>query len=222
MSKIVTTEYTIDKIAAPNLPLAPREWDQRFQDQFANVLRLYFNRLDDFIARLKASDAASSDGSGLSFPSGAFHDTTTQTQTTVNTAKAVTFNATDYSNGVALGTTTSHVVVSKAGYYNFQFSAQLDKASGATASIWIWPKVNGSNITASASKVSIQGTTAESVPSWNFVLPMNANDYFELYWLTDDTNVQIKYEAGFGVAPNNVPAIPSVILTATFVSALPA
>jgi hypothetical protein len=55
MTSIVTTEYTIDKIAAPSLPLAPDEWDRRYQDQFANVLRLYFNRIDDFIARLNTS-----------------------------------------------------------------------------------------------------------------------------------------------------------------------
>jgi hypothetical protein len=55
MSYIVTTEYVIDKIAAPSLPLAPDQWDRRYQDQFANVLRLYFNRLDDFIARLDTS-----------------------------------------------------------------------------------------------------------------------------------------------------------------------
>ena len=221
MTYIVTTDYAINKIAAPNLPLAPEQWDKHYQDQFSNTLRLYFNRIDDFIARLAVSGTPSADGSGLTFPSGAFHDATTQTQVATNTAKAITFNATDYSSGVALGTPTSRVVISIAGYYNFQFSAQLDKASGATASIWIWPKVNGANIVASASKVSIQGTTAESVPAWNFVLPMNAGDYFELYWMTDDTNVQLKYEAGFGTAPNDVPAIPSVILTATFVSALP-
>ena len=55
MTLIVTTDYQIDKIAAPNLPLAPDQWDRRFQDQYSNVLRLYFNRLDDFIARLMAS-----------------------------------------------------------------------------------------------------------------------------------------------------------------------
>jgi len=55
MSYIVTTEYVIDRIAAPNLPLAPEQWDKRYQDQFANVLRLYFNRLDNFISRLEAS-----------------------------------------------------------------------------------------------------------------------------------------------------------------------
>jgi hypothetical protein len=55
MTNIVTTNYVIDKIAAPNLPLAPQEWARRYQDQFANVLRLYFNRLDDFISRLNIS-----------------------------------------------------------------------------------------------------------------------------------------------------------------------
>jgi hypothetical protein len=55
MTFIVTTDYAINKIASPNLPLAPDEWDRRYQDQFANVLRLYFNRIDDFIARLNAS-----------------------------------------------------------------------------------------------------------------------------------------------------------------------
>lgn len=220
MTYIVTTDYAINKIAAPSLPLAPQQWNPQYQDQFSNILRLYFNRIDDFIARLAVSGAV--DPSLINFPCGAFHDTTTQTQTATSTAKAITFNATDYSNGVSIGTPTSRIVVSSAGYYNFQFSAQLDKASGATASTWIWPKVNGANITASASKVSIQGTTAENVPAWNFVLPLNANDYFELYWMTDDTAVQLKYEAGFGTAPNNVPEIPSVILTTTFVSALPA
>ena len=56
MTFVVTTNYEIEKVAAPNLPLAPDEWDRRFQDQYSNVLRLYFNRLDNFTARLLASD----------------------------------------------------------------------------------------------------------------------------------------------------------------------
>lgn len=55
MTYVVTTDYKIDKIAAPNLPLAPDQWDKRFHDQYSNVLRLYFNRIDDFIARLMAT-----------------------------------------------------------------------------------------------------------------------------------------------------------------------
>ena len=32
---------------APNLPIAPVEYNQQFQDQFSNVLRLYFNQIDN-------------------------------------------------------------------------------------------------------------------------------------------------------------------------------
>ena len=32
---------------APNLPIAPVEYNQQFQDQFNNVLRLYVNQLDN-------------------------------------------------------------------------------------------------------------------------------------------------------------------------------
>ena len=214
---MATTNRIINP-APPNLPLGTQEYERRFQDQYSNVLRLYFNQLRNSLTELFGNAG----GRFLAFPYGAFQDNTTQTAASANVAYTITFNTTDSSNGVYIGTPTSRVVVENAGIYNFQFSAQLDKTSGASASIWIWPRVNGTNIPDSASKVAIQGTTAESVPSWNFVLPMNAGDYFELVWLTDDNKVVLKHEAGFGVAPNNVPEIPSVILTATFVSALPA
>ena len=215
---IVVSEFEINQVAAPNLPLAPAQYNSQYADQLNNVLRLYFNRLDAILAQLKTSDAV--DPASINFPCGGFQDNTTQTAASINVAYPITFNTTDFSNGVSVGTPTSHIVVDKEGLYNFQFSAQLDKASGAAASIWIWPRVDGVNIADSASKVSIQGTTAESVPSWNFILPMNAGSYFQLMWLTDDTNVVLKHEAGFGVAPNDVPEIPSVILTVTYVSGL--
>jgi hypothetical protein len=55
MTFIVTSDYALNKIAAPSLPLAPQQWNPQYQDQYSNVLRLYFNRLDDFIARLMAN-----------------------------------------------------------------------------------------------------------------------------------------------------------------------
>lgn len=215
---IVTSEFELNQVAAPNLALAPMEYSSKYQDQLNNILRLYFNRLDAILAQLKTSDGV--DPALIAFPYGSFQDNTTQTAASVNVAYPITFNTTDYASGVSRGTPTSKIVVDNAGYYNFQFSAQLDKTSGATANIWIWPRVDGVNIPDSASKVSIQGTSAESVPAWNFVLPMNAGSYFQLMWLTDDTNVVLKHEAGFGTAPNDVPEIPSVILTVTYVSGL--
>lgn len=33
---------------APNLPIGPVEYDQRYEDQLLNALRLYFNQIDNF------------------------------------------------------------------------------------------------------------------------------------------------------------------------------
>ena len=199
-------------VVQPRLPAAPNEYNAEFIEQYSNILRLYFNQLDNLTGVLLGETG----GRYIRFPYGAFHDTTTQTAAATGTAYAVTFNATDLANEVTIGSPTSRIVVSNAGIYNFQFSLQLDKASGASGHTYIWARVNGSDIANSASEVAIQGTTAENVAAWNFVLPMNANDYFQLMWSVDDTNIQIKAVAA--AAP--VPAIPSVILTTTFVSAL--
>jgi len=58
MSLIVTTEYELNRVVAPNLPLAPMQYDSRYQEQFNNVLRLYFNRLDSLLAQLMATTSS--------------------------------------------------------------------------------------------------------------------------------------------------------------------
>lgn len=199
-------------VVSPRLPAAPNEYNAQFIEQYSNILRLYFNQLDGLTGALLGE----SGGRYVRFPYGAFHDTTTQTAAATGTAYAVTFNSTDLSNDVSIGSPTSKIVVANAGIYNFQFSLQLDKSSGAAGHTYIWARVNGTDVAYSAGEVAIQGTTAENIPAWNFVLSMNANDYFQLMWSVDDVNIQLKAVAA--AAP--VPAIPSVILTATFVSAL--
>ena len=199
-------------VVAPRLPAAPSEYEPQFIEQYSNILRLYFNQLDSLTGALLGE----SGGRYVRFPYGAFHDTTTQTAAATGTAYAVTFNSTDLSNDVSIGSPTSKIVVANAGIYNFQFSLQLDKSSGAAGHTYIWARVNGVDVANSASEVAIQGTTAENIVAWNFVLSMNALDYFQLMWSVDDANIQLKAVAA--AAP--VPAIPSVILTTTFVSAL--
>jgi hypothetical protein len=55
MSFIVTTEFELNKVAAPNVPLPPVEYDRQYFDQMLNVLRLYFNRIDALNTQLMAS-----------------------------------------------------------------------------------------------------------------------------------------------------------------------
>jgi hypothetical protein len=147
---------------------------------------------------------------------GSFYDTTTQTAAVVNTAYAMTLNSTAESNGVTVGSPTSRIYVANDGVYNIQFSAQLDKAAGSTGNIYIWLDINGTAVANSASHVAIQGTSAETIAAWNWVVSLDAGQYFRIMWSVDDTNVQIT--AVGASAP--VPAIPSVILTVTQVNNL--
>ena len=142
---------------------------------------------------------------------GVFYDTTTQTAAAINTAYPITFNTTDISLGVTRGTPTSRIYVDRPGAYNFQFSIQLDKTTASAKDVWIWYRLNGVDAANSATQVTLAGTNAAVVAAWNFVLKMNAGDYFELVWSTSDTSCQILNFAA--AAP--VPAVPSVILTVT-------
>lgn len=147
---------------------------------------------------------------------GAFSDTTTQTIVSANAAYAMTFNTTDEANGVTVGSPTSRLVVAEQGVYNVQFSAQLDKAAGGAATVHIWLRKNGTNVANTASKVVIQGTAAETVAAWNFVIQLEPTNYVELMWSSDDTDVVLLAASATSVWP----AIPSVICTVTQVNNL--
>jgi len=140
---------------------------------------------------------------------GSFFDTTTQTATVINTATAITFNTTDLSNGVFIGSPTSRIIVDSEGLYNFALSFQIDKTSGGTAEFYIWFRLNGVNIANSAGFIRIQGNNAEIFSAYNLFLELKANDYVEIMFSVTDLSVEVLAVAA--TAP--VPAIPSIILT---------
>jgi hypothetical protein len=53
---IVISEFEINQVAAPNLPLATEEYSRAYTDQLNNVLRLYFNRIDLILDQLKTDE----------------------------------------------------------------------------------------------------------------------------------------------------------------------
>jgi hypothetical protein len=149
-------------------------------------------------------------GSG-SLRYGTFFDTTDQTAAAINTGYPITFNNTDLSEGVYLGTPTSRIYVNRPGAYNFQFSLQLVSTNASSKDIYIWARINGTDVADSATKITMKGSGEAYVAAWNFVLRMDTNDYFELVWATSSTTVEIHADAATAFCP----AIPSVIMTVT-------
>jgi len=51
-SVVLVSKTTLTRVKSPTLPLAPTEYQQKHQDDVANVLRLYFNQLDSLVNQL--------------------------------------------------------------------------------------------------------------------------------------------------------------------------
>lgn len=140
-----------------------------------------------------------------------------------STALAIPFDTTDTSNQVALDPlNNTKVVFSVAGYYNIQFSIQLINATSSIDNVTLWFRQNTVDIPQTGGVVSIPskhaGGVGAAIISWNLIVAVNAGDNIQLMMHSNSGNtVAATYPPG--TAPVH-PASPSVILTATFVSAL--
>ena len=120
----------VSGIAPPNLPVAPGQYERRYQDQFSNALRLFFNSLTNEI--------------NSPLPHASYFDTTTQTNPVADAVNLFTYNSVSSQFQIGRGNPTSKVYVIDTGLYNFQFSAQLDKTGGSASAVYIWPRVTES------------------------------------------------------------------------------
>ena len=140
-----------------------------------------------------------------------------------STALAIPYDTTDTSNQVALDPAdNTKVVFAIPGYYNIQFSIQLLNCTGSIDNVTLWFRKNTNDIAQTAGVVSVPskhaGGVGAAIISWNLVVAVNAGDNIQLMMASQTGNtVAATYPPG--TAPVR-PAAPSVILTATFVSAL--
>jgi hypothetical protein len=144
---------------------------------------------------------------------GAFCSTGSQTNPTPNVSRSMQLETTELSDGVSI-VSGSRITVAHPGVYNLQFSAQLEKTDNGVNTVYIWFKKNGTNIPRSTTSIDVlkqAGGSGRFVAAWNYVDTFNAGDYIEIIWQSDDTNMQLAFDA----AASNYPSIPSVIATLT-------
>jgi hypothetical protein len=204
------------KFKAPALSIAPINYVKVDEDQFRNILRLYFNQIDNAFGSLLDTTG----GKYINFPYGAFSSDADQTAT-INTATLMTLNTTDFANQVSIN--SSKITVENAGIYNLQFSAQFQNTDTAFQDVYIWLRQNGVDIAGSTGFVSIPnrhaGTDGHAIVGWNYFLSMAENDHIEIYWSISNTAVSIQHLAASG-SPTK-PSTQSVVATLSFVSTLP-
>ena len=145
---------------------------------------------------------------------GSFYDTTTQINPVANAANSMSFNETAITNGVSLSGSTNpfntYIKTENAGVYDIQFSAQLDKTDAGKDEIVIWLRKNGTDLTDTATSVSLTNNNDKVVAAWNWFVQSAANDYYQIIWKSADADMRLLAE----VSSSQHPGIPSVILTA--------
>jgi hypothetical protein len=181
-------------------------------------LNVYFNKLTALFAAVLGPRG----GKYINAPYGAFQDGTNQVAANTTTAYAVTFDTTDFSNGVTLSN-SSRLNVSQAGIYNIQFSIQLKNTTNDGQDVDVWFRKNGTNIANSNSRFHLSqrksaGDPSHLIAALNFFVNLAANDYVEIMWRTTDVGVSIEHFATSS-SPTR-PAVPSVIATLSFMSNL--
>ena len=106
------------------------------------------------------------------------------------------------------------------GIYNLQFSTQFVNTDNSIHDIDIWFRKNGTNIAASNSRYSVPNrhgsVDGHLIAALNYFIELNANDYMEIMWATDNTAVSIEH-LPTRTSPDT-PATPSVIATMQYVA----
>ena len=206
--------------AVPDLPNPQDKYDRLTVAQTNGALRTFFLKLTNALQSI----ASPRGGRFINMPYGAFQDGTDQTAANTTTAYAITFDTTDFNNGVTLSN-SSRLNVSQSGIYNIQFSVQFKNTTNDTQDVDVWFKKNGTNIDNSNSRFGLPARKSSGDPShlisaMNFFVSMETNDYIEIMWRPSDVGVSIEHFATSSTPTR--PAIPSVITTVTFVSNLSA
>ena len=214
--------------APPNLPLGTVEYERRYQDQFTNILRLYFNQLRNALAELLGNTG----GRYISFPHISASSSQDQYATAADTPTKISWNTLETIEGFRLDP-TGYAANEFAGVYRIEYGLQFSNTDNAIHYVTVWLRVNGDDVPLSAVKFSQPARKSAGVPFTllafsSIVFPVNANDQIELWWATEQAatsggaaGVYIEAEAA-ATSPYNRPSIPSAIGSITFVSALPA
>jgi hypothetical protein len=216
---MANVKQQLDIPAIPSLGTSGVVYSQNLQNQNNGLLRLFFTKIVNSIQSVIGPRG----GKFLNNPYGAFQDSTNQTAANTTTAYAVTFNTTDFSNGVTMAS-GSRITVADSGIWNLQFSIQLKNTTNSGQDVDIWFRKNGTNIDNSNSRFHPparkgSGDPSHIIAALNFFVEMNESDYIEIMWRTENTGVSIE-AFGTSTSPTR-PAVPSVIVTMTFVSNLP-
>lgn len=138
---------------------------------------------------------------------GAFVSAANQTAAAPNTGYPLTFTSAPLLDKMSL-VSSSRMTVQFAGTYEVEYSLQLVNSSASAHNLYVWLRKNGVDIANSNTKFTLQGSGAALGVAASFLVELAANDYVEVAWGVDSTNLSLGYIA----TPPVGPAVPSAVV----------
>lgn len=142
---------------------------------------------------------------------GIFAKTTDQSPAAINTEYLLTFDSLQVGNGVTIGTPASRLVVPVSGLYQFDATIQLTSGNTSAKNVGFWFKKNGTAVPNSMRVVTVNINGGLVPLSLSQFFSLAANDYIEIAFASNDTNVTVSTIAATPPAP----AAPAVLLAVT-------
>ena len=213
MNRISTT-------AAPNIPLSSREYNPNQQEQISNVLRLYFNQVDNFTQLVGGPLGAAN----LNNPFGMFMSAVDQTSAGTTSENIVQLDTVVLSNGIRVEN-NEEIWFSTAGQFLVNANLQVTNRDNAVHEFELWAKQNTTNYPLSNTRfdvperksATIWGHTTAAI-NGIFTVTNPSTDYLRFAWWSASLLVYLEHYAA-GTAPVR-PEIPSAIITVNQISSL--
>ena len=218
----------LDRFKAAPIPNPPSEYDAQYMRQVIRVLETYFSQLDSRAgnnAQTYTADFFYGSGIHITLPYGQFQSQSDQTAAAIDAAYAVTYDVSDFLDGVTLSS-GSRLTVPDAGVYTVSYSIQFKNTTNDIQDIDIWLRKNGTDIPDTNSRFSIPARKGSGNPSHLIavtpvMVELAANDYIQIMWHVTNTGVSIEHFPAVTAVPGTTPAhpaTPSVIVQVEFMS----
>ena len=136
---------------------------------------------------------------------GKFERTTDLAVAATNTAYVIDFDTTEIANGVerVVGNTT-RLQVDQSGLYQIDISAQVNASGGGFSSgtMYMWVRKNGVDVADSTRRQGVLGSAPSANISFVVVISLAADDYVEIGYAGDSTNLRFDAAAATAFAPS--------------------
>jgi len=190
------------------LPPPPSAYNPNYEAQRNRLIELFSNGVYE-----KGQDVGIYAPAKLVYEGfyGQFKKTTSVSPAAANTAYAITFDTTENSNGVSIGSPASRIVVTEDGIYNFSAHFIILSNNSSAKTVYFWFRKNGTNVSASAFLTTSNINGGHMASGRDHFFSLVAGDYIELMWAADSTNLELHASPATAFAPSGPSCLLSVM-----------